>query len=922
MFILRAFTLFLITILAVCFPALGQTGSYATLPLIRAFSPLEYQSSNQNWAIDQTSEGYLLVGNNGGLLEFDGSSWSRYPLPGRQIPRSIALDRSGSIYTGGYETFGKWERDTEEGLVYRDLGMQTGVDLIREEVWHILPTSKGVIFQSFSSLFLYNGDQIIPIRPPGNVMFLNEVNGRYYLQLIDGGIYELKSDYSFELLPSTGELSSVTVSFILPGPGGALLIGTNNGGCFLYQEGQLSPWKYSINSQLAQYQLNKGVRLKSGGYAFGTVLNGVYIVNEDFELLYHINKSRGLQNNTVLSLHEDRDGNLWVGLDKGIDMIQLSNPIRFYKDQQSDIGAIYGAEYVGGRLYVGSNQGLFRWENKGGKDGFQIVNGTQGQVWELQNFDELLCGHNKGTFSISGDTSVQISEISGGWMIARAPHLEDVLIQGTYSGLIKYQKSEKGWEMAGRIEGFSEPVKQLHFDKAGYLWVVHPQRGLSRLLLDSGWTTAIEIKSFGPADGLLDNHKVRILSVGDTFAIMSNCLYAYHASSNSFECMHSGLASEFSWFHEVNQTSFGKKSGSIWIGENGSMFQQPQIRLIDGFERILYLPEWGEGMYFFCMEDGFAVLPRERIPFISQIGKTGKLHIKNISIFGANNLESRQVQKNDNKFAHNENSITFQFALPIFDQKPSFRYRLIGFDSQWVPYSTQSFAAYQNLASGKYIFEVQAESGNDVVRFPFEITAPWYLRNWTFGIYAVLFLLFFFGTYRYLLYRIQLERADFERKRAEEERLRQEQEARERLEQEVALKSRELAHAAMSQVRRNEVFNLIKEELKHSIKDPSKSRAIISKIDEQIESDQDWNSFVEVFNNVHDDFFKKLQSKHPTLTPGDLKLAAYLRLNLSTKEIAPLLNLSVRSVENKRYRLRKKLLLGEDDNLTEYIMGV
>ena len=67
---------------------------------------------------------------------------------------------------------------------------------------------------------------------------------------------------------------------------------------------------------------------------------------------------------------------------------------------------------------------------------------------------------------------------------------------------------------------------------------------------------------------------------------------------------------------------------------------------------------------------------------------------------------------------------------------------------------------------------------------------------------------------------------------------------------------------------------------------------------------------------------KKIKNIHPELTPNDLRLCAYLRLNLSSKEIAPLLNISVRSVEVKRYRLRKKMALPHENSLTTYILNL
>jgi DNA-binding CsgD family transcriptional regulator len=65
---------------------------------------------------------------------------------------------------------------------------------------------------------------------------------------------------------------------------------------------------------------------------------------------------------------------------------------------------------------------------------------------------------------------------------------------------------------------------------------------------------------------------------------------------------------------------------------------------------------------------------------------------------------------------------------------------------------------------------------------------------------------------------------------------------------------------------------------------------------------------------------KKLRNNYPELTPKDLRLCAYLRMNLSSKEIAPLLNISIRGVEISRYRLRKKLHLPRDANLTDFMM--
>jgi DNA-binding CsgD family transcriptional regulator len=83
--------------------------------------------------------------------------------------------------------------------------------------------------------------------------------------------------------------------------------------------------------------------------------------------------------------------------------------------------------------------------------------------------------------------------------------------------------------------------------------------------------------------------------------------------------------------------------------------------------------------------------------------------------------------------------------------------------------------------------------------------------------------------------------------------------------------------------------------------------------------DDNWEKFSENFNLVYDNFMQKITAVYPDLKRNDLKLCAYLRMGLSSKEMASLLNTSVRSVETARYRLRKKLNMDSGENLLNFI---
>jgi DNA-binding CsgD family transcriptional regulator len=150
----------------------------------------------------------------------------------------------------------------------------------------------------------------------------------------------------------------------------------------------------------------------------------------------------------------------------------------------------------------------------------------------------------------------------------------------------------------------------------------------------------------------------------------------------------------------------------------------------------------------------------------------------------------------------------------------------------------------------------------------------------------------------------------------------------EKLQSEVAHKNTELASSAMNLVRKKEILSKLKEDLQQYriIPEPDKAgkefQKIIRVIDKELDHNEEWEQFAMHFDSVHTNYLKKLKEYCPELSVSDLKLAAYLRLNLSTKEIAQLLTISIRGVETSRYRLRKKLRIDNDVNLSDFLTRI
>ena len=209
---------------------------------------------------------------------------------------------------------------------------------------------------------------------------------------------------------------------------------------------------------------------------------------------------------------------------------------------------------------------------------------------------------------------------------------------------------------------------------------------------------------------------------------------------------------------------------------------------------------------------------------------------------------------------------------------------------------------------------------------------------WAFIIYAILFIGFnyFFFKWLHKQYLNQQKKHEKEQKRLQYlhqlELEKSEKEIvklkNEKLESEIRHKNKELASAAMHLVQKGELLGNVREELVRlrKVSDGDGSSAELKKmlkiLNEENKMDKDWEQFAVHFDNVHSDFLRILKNIYPNLSAHEQKLSAYLRMNLSSKEIAQLENISFRGVEISRYRLRKKLKIPTGTNLFDFLIAL
>lgn len=912
------------------------------IPPIQSFFPKDYNGETQNWGITQTENKFIYVANNKGLLEYNGATWELYTAPKNAIIRSVhAVNKR--IYTGSYMNFGFWEKNATGRLQYTSLSDQLRENLIEDEqFWKILHVEKYVIFQSLDRIYIYNQDNATFAIIESNNTILNifKINSEIYYQELDRGIFTVKGNTA-TLVAELSEFKGKNIKVVnLIKNADSFYLVTNSLGIYSYKNNTLSKWKIPANETMDKLDIYSSIQTDKGDFLLGTISNGLLVISPTGKIKYQIDQSSSLNNNTVLSMFQDIDHNIWLGLDNGINCINSNSPIRIFNDTQGNIGTVYTSAIYKNNLYLGTNQGLFR-KKLGTNNPFMFVKGTKGQVWELFTYqDTLFCGHNNGTYILIGDKLEHISKDAGTWIFRSIKNQPDLLLQGTYFGLSILQKINGKWTFRNKISGFYYSARSIEFFK-DKLWINHEYKGVFSLKFDKDFTRVTELYK-DAVTGKSKNSNLVTFNNELLYAYNDGIL-KYHSKQDKFELI-KGLDTLFT--KETYTTgklikdnsdklwSFSKEGMHIIMQSQFSSQYKIQSILIPkdlrkemvGYESIMNLER---NKYLIGRANGYLILDIDEI----QNSADTKVYLNKVAVkTKEQNFRELDLSGEIEPLSSAANTISFDYSTPEFNKYNTFKfkYKLEGYYEQWSDWTDKTNITFENLPPGTYNFFVKNNKKvSDSLLFSFEIKKPWYQSTAAILVYilivSILFILIH-RTYKKYYYKQKQKLIIENEKKIALKKLESDQEimrlSNEKLNQEIENKNKELASSTMSIIRKNEILNTIKKELQKIKNDRSNLSSVERIIDKNIRNEDDWKHFQEAFNNTDKDFLRELKNKHANLTPHDLRFCTYLRLNLSSKEIAPLLNISVRSVEIKRYRLRKKLSLEHSENLVSYIMQI
>ena len=942
----------------------------AQIPTLRNFSPIEYNGGTQNWQISEIRDNLMAFANNHGLIVFDGENWQIHPVANYTSVRSLAFDaKKLCVYAGASDEFGYFDINTATfNVEYHSLSKLLPANMrMFGEIWkiHLLPSGE-VLFQGRAHLFsLRQGNKLITLKTAGAIDNSALVGDRVYVST-KTGIY-IYHGGKLSPLPGTGNLTGKRVSGVVQYNGKVMFV-TMSDGLFIYDGHTATPFELDISPLLK----DNNVFCAAAGkryIGFGTIKNGLIVKDLQTGSNYYVNTNTGLQNNTVLSMSFDSLDNIWLGLDMGLSYVMLESSYGNLLGANNTIGTGYTSAISGNQLYMGTNQGLFSipfpLQNSILPPKAQTVEGVVGQIWSLQNIDgTLLCGANDGAYIVGAGTVRRIDGLVGTWGFRKLNDHPGYLLTCDYDGLAVLKQEGGSITLHSRLSNFHEASGNFEQDSDGSIWLSHWHKGVWHFRLSDDMTRVENLEYYHNGAGLVvdDNNLVCKID-GRVYVSSVDGFHQYDERNRKLKHCDwmNNLFNTYGEALHVTQAPDGMiiayKADYLAVAErqHNGKYQSRQV----GYGNMVQQMQMGLGNIGFLenrqivlnSNNGFFVMRPQK----KDAAKTNHVMVRRIYSTNTGDtlvyMRCPELVKEEVVLPHSLNSIRIEYVMPEYRGEKGVLYScyLEGYEKEMSTMSHSSSKEYTKLEKGKYIFHVKArnlvdgtESESQIV---IRILPAWYETWWAYLLYIILAVTGIWALLRYMNLRAEKEltkvKKEKERQMKEQQmefHLAEEKKEKElaklrskQLEVELKHKSSELSDSAMNLVRKNDMLQAIDqnmEQLSESVRREETKARLVKKIGDirkeikmHMNDDDNWNKFEENFNLVYDNFSQKIMEAFPQLKKSDLKLCVYLRMGLSSKEMASLLNTSVRSIETARYRLRKKLDIDTGSNLTDFIQG-
>ena len=909
-------------VLLVFFNTCLHLQSQELLPFVENFTMTNYEGDNQVWGVTQGEDNAMYFANNHYFLRYNGVKWDKYILPNKTIIRSVFAD-ANRIYCGSYTEFGYWQRSNGQ-MIYQSLSK--GKNLFtgysdNEEIWKIFKFQGKIYFQSFNELFVYDGKRIEKIRIPFQISYCFIVNNQIYAASVRQGVYKFQNKV-FEKVEHWDELENNVVHAI-DSYQGKTFVFTQKNGVFAEEGKNLVSWQNTLNNELKQDIIITAKFISNNRLAIGTAFKGLYLIDMKTGAYNNINRNNSLKNNSVLSIGFDKENDLWLGLDNGIAHVEINSPYSIFSDNTGLLGSVYAVSFVDNGYLLGSNHGLFVYQDKK----LTVLPNSQGHVWEImKENNQFIIGHNDGTFAYDSSKLTKENAISGGWKMLKSS-FDTKLYQANYSGIVRYDSPDDLKSFA-IIPSLTKPIKNIAQTKPRELWAVDNYKSLYRIQFKPDFTLDT-IENVTQKNNLKNDYEVKLFQFKDQLLFnIDNLWYHYNSLTDRLDK------------HDLFNTNFSAITEIIPINNENFLVLKDKLLYIIHPSKGQFVWELIPSKYYEgkiinhntkVFQNGDTLLINLDDGFFTFNVKNSKIKDQNVTIEA---FYQNQKLEEKSTIVYNQ-SLEINVISEYFGYNRSGLFYKLNNKEPFLPIYKGNLTL-NNLTSGKQKIEIFHNNGVDyekVASYEFSVARPWYFSVGMLLVYFLLIAISFYLYYKWnkIRYTEKLKLKEEELKHQKEiiqieleaeNKLKLQEYEKHMLEMQVQSKASEVAGKSLSIAKQSEMIESIQKiletetdlmQLKNKVNKSIKINAINKK---------EWESFEKNIYQSHEEFVNRLTKKFPQLTSKDIKLSIYLKMNLSSKEIAPLMNISYRGVELHRYRLRKKLSLTADENLSTFMINL
>lgn len=711
----------------------------------------------QNVSITQTPDGLMYFGNNLRVLEFDGVKWNsvRTPVKGGFVT-SLTTGNDSLVYLGAESEFGYLKYDNKNNLKYHSLSMYLEEkDKGFGRIWSVISMEDQIAFLAEKQIFIYKQGNIQSIRPKHSFHTAFAVNNTLYVRQREIGLMKLNNGQLVKVKNSE-IFRNYGIFAILPTNNDYHLIVTQELGLFKFFPERTTNNIIAVKTKdtriLKKAKIFGGIRLQDGKFALNTESDGLIIIDDKGNIIYHFNIYSGLPDNSVRAVYQDNFNDIWLATNLGIVKLGYSSPISFYGLQNGIEGRIKDVIQHNNKVYVASSTGLYssKISKEPLSEKFKKAKNYPGEINQLIKAEnEIVAGTNNGLYYVVNNDLELIDDINAS-AIFYSIKRKNLYTIGT-DGFGIYEKKGR-WKQKYFITEYAlnDALSLIEVENKPYptVWIGSLNTGLNSIEINEMEEFPFDFYTSFDSVGLDDSWIIPFILDEKAYFSQTRGLKIFNQNEND---EFAGFFEDINYFNYKNATitKLFETKENIWLCLNGKLayynrnkreiHKKPFNSIVNNKINAIFVKDSN----IWVGSDN--LLLRYDFEYEKNYQKKPNLLLRNIivdSIFYPLNPKNKLFSHSENQ---NQLSIEFASLYEENGNSALYSYILMNYDDKWSAWSNDAKAVYKKLSPGNYKFIVKAKDvyGNEseTISILISIQPNWYNSRLAHVVYFILAIL-------------------------------------------------------------------------------------------------------------------------------------------------------------------------------------